>query len=135
MNKDGYSLEGFYGRVKNQTNGSIMFEVSLQLYSDKPLNMSNFYMVWLQIRDPVQNNFESVSCSVNAAKAAANSYLTSSSLLMQGYRGNALMKNAGGPLMSINLGNQTAKSPWNIALDRSNLKKSKFTCTMRRYMD
>lgn len=32
------------------------------------------------------------------------------------------MKNANGPLLGINLGNQTAKTPWHIGMDRSNLK-------------
>ena len=59
-----------------------MLEVSLQLLSDKALNNSNFYMVWLQIRDPVHNSYECVSCSVNAAKATANGKLSTSSLLL-----------------------------------------------------
>jgi len=69
-------------------------------------------MVWLQVKNPKDNNYESVSCSANAAKATVSGSFNSSSIKIQGYSGSALMKNAGGPLMSINLGNQTAKTPW-----------------------
>jgi hypothetical protein len=44
-------------------------------------------------------------------------------MLLQGYSGSFPMKNASGPLLGLNFANQTAKTPWQIALDRSSFKQ------------